>query len=75
MNGIAYVARLGNLVTVLTQAFEVQIGLSAAALQGAPVLTQDVGLWFEDLTDPNIREAVREIGAAYAPQSVWLIPA
>ena len=25
------------------------VGLSAAALQGAPVVTQDVDLWFEDL--------------------------
>jgi hypothetical protein len=28
-----------------------------AALQGAPVVTQDVDLWFEDLGDPGIREA------------------
>ena len=41
------------------------VGLSAAALQGAPVVTQDVDLWFEDLNDPRIREALREVGAAY----------
>ena len=40
------------------------VGLSAAALQGAPVVTQDVDLWFEDLSDPRIREALEEIGAA-----------
>ncbi len=45
------------------------VGLSAAALQGAPVVTQDVDLWFEDLTDPGLREALREIGAAYVPPS------
>ena len=43
------------------------VGLSAAALQGAPVVTQDVDLWFEDLSDPAIREALREVGAAYVP--------
>lgn len=46
------------------------VGLSAAALQGAPVVTQDVDLWFEDLNDPRIREALREVGAAYVPPSV-----
>jgi hypothetical protein len=43
------------------------VGLSAAALQGAPVVTQDIDLWFEDLGDPNIREALREVGGAYVP--------
>lgn len=46
------------------------VGLSAAAMQRAPVVTQDVGLWFEDLNDPRIREALREVGAAYVPPSV-----
>ena len=27
------------------------VGLSAAALQGAPVVTQDIDLWFRDLED------------------------
>ncbi len=43
------------------------VGLSAAALQGAPVVTQDVDLWFEDLNDPGFQKAVREAGAAYVP--------
>jgi hypothetical protein len=43
------------------------VGLSAAALQGAPVVTQDVDLWFEDLSDPRIREALRDVGASYVP--------
>lgn len=46
------------------------VGLSAAALQGAPVVTQDVDLWFEDLADPAIRAALKEVGAAYVPPSV-----
>ena len=45
------------------------VGLSAAALQVAPVVTQDVDLWFEDLSDPRIRDALREVGAAYIPPS------
>ena len=45
------------------------VGLSAAALQGAPVVTQDVDLWFEDLSDPLIRAALQEVGAAYVSPS------
>lgn len=41
------------------------VGLSAAALQGAPVVTQDVDLWFENLNDPGIADALKELGAAY----------
>jgi hypothetical protein len=46
------------------------VGLSAAALQGAPVVTQDVDLWFEDLNDPRLRKALREVGVAYVPPSI-----
>jgi hypothetical protein len=43
------------------------VGLSAAALQGAAVVTQDVDLWFEDLTDPRLAAALRKVGAGYVP--------
>lgn len=43
------------------------VGLSAAALQGAPVVTQDVGLWFKNLHDPGIRRALKKVGGAYVP--------
>src|SRR5438552_2251229 len=43
------------------------VGLSAAALQGAPVVTEDVDLWFEDLNDPKLSRALREVGAGYVP--------
>lgn len=43
------------------------VGLSAAALQGAPVVTEDVDLWFEDLNAPNLSDALRKVGAAYVP--------
>ena len=41
------------------------VGLSAAALQGAPVVTEDVDLWFESLNDPRITAALRSVGGAY----------
>ena len=43
------------------------VGLSAAALQGAPVVTEDVDLWFENLNDPKLIPALVEVGAAYIP--------
>ena len=43
------------------------VGLSAAALQGAPVVTEDVDLWFEDLNDPRLARALKEVGAGYVP--------
>lgn len=43
------------------------VGLSAAALQGAPTVTEDVDLWFEDLQDPRLRSALNAVGAAYVP--------
>jgi len=45
------------------------VGLSAATLQGAPVVTQDVDLWFEDLADPKISRTLQTVGAAYVPPS------
>lgn len=46
------------------------VGLSAAALQGAPVVTQNVDLWFENLGDPEMSRALQEAGAAYVPPSI-----
>lgn len=43
------------------------VGLSAAALQGAPVVTEDVDLWFENLNDPKFTKALIEVGAGYIP--------
>ena len=43
------------------------VGLSAAALQGAPVVTQDVDLWFRDLADPGIARALKKVKGAYVP--------
>jgi hypothetical protein len=45
------------------------VGLSAATLQGAPVVTQGVDLWFEKLGDLKISRALQTVGAAYVPPS------
>ena len=46
------------------------VGLSAATLQGAPVVTQDVDLWFENVGEAKISRALQEVGAAYVPPSI-----
>jgi len=46
------------------------VGLSAATMQGAPVVTQDVDLWFEEIGDPKISRALQSVGAAYVPPSI-----
>lgn len=43
------------------------VGLAAAALQGAPAVTQDIDLWFRDLEDPGLKAALKSAGAAYVP--------
>lgn len=43
------------------------VGLAAAALQGAPAVTQDIDLWFRDLNDPRLHRALRRVGATYIP--------
>ncbi|MFO7535428.1 MAG: hypothetical protein R6X19_07060 [Kiritimatiellia bacterium] len=43
------------------------VGLSAAALQGAPMVTQDVDLWFLDINHPGIRKALMKLGGTLVP--------
>ena len=43
------------------------VGLAAATLQGAPAVTQDVGLWVADLGNPRFHGALRKCGAIYIP--------
>ena len=43
------------------------VGLAAAALQGAPAVTQDIDLWFRDLGDPGLKAALKKVGGAYVP--------
>lgn len=46
------------------------VGLAAAALQGAPAVTQVIDLWFSDLSDPRLRRALDRVGAAYVAPSL-----
>ena len=50
------------------------VGLSAAALQGAPVVTQDIDLWFERIDDPKLATALRQVGGAYVPPTALTPP-
>jgi hypothetical protein len=43
------------------------VGLSAATLQGAPVVTQDIDLWFKDLNDPAFHRSIQEVDGTYIP--------
>lgn len=43
------------------------VGLSAAALQGAPMVTQDVDLWFRNINHPGIRKALKKLDGVLVP--------
>ncbi|MCB0317739.1 MAG: hypothetical protein KDD56_03215 [Bdellovibrionales bacterium] len=43
------------------------VGLAAATLQGAPVVTQDIDLWFKNLDDENILKALKKVNGVYIP--------
>ena len=43
------------------------VGLSAAALQGAPVVTRDVDLWLSDAADEKFHAVLKRFGATYVP--------
>jgi hypothetical protein len=50
------------------------IGVGAAAMQGAPLVTQDIDLWFEDRTDARIHEAATRAGGVYVPGHFGMMP-
>jgi len=50
------------------------VGLSAAALQGTPAVTQDVELWFRNLVDPRLAAALNRVGASYIPPTLSTPP-
>lgn len=50
------------------------VGLSAAALQGAPVVTQDVDLWFGSLEDPKLAAVLQLVGGAYVAPTLHTPP-
>lgn len=43
------------------------VGLGAAVLEGAPVATQDLDLWFERIDDERIRLAATDAGGFWIP--------
>ncbi len=50
------------------------VGMSAALLQGARGSTEDVDLWFEDVTDPRIADAVKAAGGIWVSGSFGMAP-
>jgi len=50
------------------------VGLSAAVLQGANSATRDIDLWFEDLSDARITEAVRSAGGIWVSGTFGMRP-
>lgn len=49
------------------------VGLSAALLQGAPVVTQDIDLWFEKVPSAALQKALEQVGGGYVP-SIMMNP-
>src|SRR5579862_5947367 len=50
------------------------VGMSAALIQGARGATEDIDLWFEDLTDRRIGEAAREAGGLWVSGAFGMSP-
>ncbi len=50
------------------------VGLSAAALQGAPVVTPDIDLWFRKLPDPRLERALKKVHGIYVPATTSTAP-
>jgi hypothetical protein len=46
------------------------VGLAAAALQGAPAVTQDIDLWIDDLSSPSFRRALEKLDVVYVAPSM-----
>jgi predicted nucleotidyltransferase len=50
------------------------VGLSAAVLQGANTATRDIDIWFEDVSDARIGEAVRAANGIWIPGTFGMRP-
>jgi hypothetical protein len=46
------------------------VGLSAAVLQNAPVVTKDVDLWFRELDDQKMEECCKTVGGFFLPTNL-----
>lgn len=43
------------------------VGLASAALQGAPIVTKDVDIWFKNPEDDKLQKIIKSCGAVYIP--------
>ncbi len=50
------------------------VGMSAALLEGARGMTEDIDLWFEQLDDARIGEAVRAAGGVWVAGHFGMMP-
>ena len=50
------------------------VGLSAAVLQGANTATRDIDIWFEDVKDLRIGDAVREVHGIWVSGAFGMRP-
>lgn len=50
------------------------IGAGAAVMQGAPLVTQDIDIWFHDRTDPRLFEAAKRAGGVFVPGHFGMMP-
>lgn len=50
------------------------VGMTAAVLQGARGVTEDIDLWFERLDDPRIAEAARSVGGLFVSGTFGMRP-
>jgi hypothetical protein len=50
------------------------VGVGAAVLQGAPLVTQDIDIWFEDRADPRLHDAARRAGGVFVPGHFGMMP-
>jgi hypothetical protein len=50
------------------------VGIAAARLQGAPVVTEDIDLWFARGSQEKIAAAAEETGVVYVPAGVAMNP-
>jgi hypothetical protein len=50
------------------------VGVTAAVMQGAPLVTQDIDIWFEDRTDARLQEAATRAGGVYVPGHFGMMP-
>src|ERR1700682_4538548 len=50
------------------------VGMSGALIQGARGATEDIDLWFEDVTDSRIGEAARASGGVWISGSFGMQP-